>query len=61
MTLGKYILVIFEKSRECMANHWAGEGANPCCSIWLGVIEKYLFKSFDKFCHHLLLFYVHYL
>ena len=59
MALSKYILVLFEKSRECLVDQQAGEGADPSRSIWSGVVEKYLFKSFNGFYHRPLFFYVH--
>ena len=59
MAQGKYILVLFEKSRECLVDQRTGEGANPSCSIWFGVFKKYLFKSFNGLYHCPLFFYVY--
>ena len=58
MAPGKYILVLFEKSLKCLADQRVGKGAYPSRSIWFRVVEKYLFKSFNGFCHRPLLFYV---
>ena len=59
MTSGKDILVLFEKSCECLADQQIGEGANPSCLIWSGVFKKYLFKSFNELHYCPLFFYVH--
>ena len=59
MAPGEDILVLFEKSRDCVADQRIGKGANPSCSILSRVVERYLFKSFNGLCHSLLFFYVH--
>ena len=59
MAPGEDVLVLFEKSCECLADQWIGEGANPSRSIWSGVVERYLFKYFNGLWHCSLFFYVH--
>ena len=59
MALSKHIPIIFEISYERLADHRAGEGTNPSCSIKVGVVEMYLFKPFNGLHHRSVLFYVH--
>ena len=59
MALGKYIPVISEKIRKCLADCQAGEGIDLCYLVMLGVVKNYLFKPFNGLCHHPVFFHIH--
>ena len=57
MALGKYVLIAFEKSHECLEDRGTGEGSNLGCSFMIRVVKKHLFKFFYELHHHSVFFY----